>query len=38
MVTGPAPFPGYFDQDALDFSVSIVETILGPIGKIFGAV
>lgn len=38
METGPAPFPGYFDQDALDFSVSIVETILGTIVKIFGAV
>lgn len=38
METGPTPFPGYLDQDALDFSVSIVETILGTIGKIFGAV
>ncbi len=38
MPTGPAPHPGYFDQDALDFSVAIVETILGGAGQIFGAI
>lgn len=37
METGPAPFPGYFDEDALDFSVAIVDTILGGIGSIAGA-
>ena len=37
MPTGQMPFPGYFDQDALQFAVTIVETILGGIGKIFGA-
>lgn len=38
MPTGQAPHPGYFDEDALDFSVAIVETILGAAGHIFGAV
>ncbi|WCZ37051.1 hypothetical protein CHEID_07590 [Corynebacterium heidelbergense] len=37
MPTGQTPFPGYFDTDALHFAVEIVKTILGTIGKIFGA-
>lgn len=37
MPVGPTPFPGYFDQDALQFSVEIVKFILGNIGKIAGA-
>ena len=36
MPTGQMPFPGYFDQDALQFAVAIVKTILGGIGKIAG--
>lgn len=38
MEVGQAPFPGYFDQDALQFSVEIVKFILGTAGKIFGAI
>ncbi|WKD61153.1 hypothetical protein CCICO_05625 [Corynebacterium ciconiae DSM 44920] len=38
MPTGQAPHPGYFDQDALDFAVEIVEKILGGAGQIFGAI
>lgn len=36
MEVGPAPFPGYFDQDAAQFAVAIVKTILGTIGKAYG--
>lgn len=38
METGPAPFPGYFDSDALDFSVAIVQTILGSVGAVGGLI
>lgn len=36
MPTGPAPFPGYFDTDALKLGVEIVKFILGTTGKIYG--
>ncbi|AZA10209.1 hypothetical protein CPPEL_10560 [Corynebacterium pseudopelargi] len=36
MEVGPAPFPGYFDQDAAQFAVAIVKVILGSIGQIHG--
>lgn len=38
MPTGPAPFPGYFDSDALDFGVAIVQTILGSAGAVGGLI
>ncbi|AHI04342.1 hypothetical protein CFAL_08345 [Corynebacterium falsenii DSM 44353] len=37
MPEGQAPFPGYFDHDALDFAVDIVKKVLGGVGEIAGS-
>lgn len=38
METGDVPHPGYFDTDALNFAVEIVNKILGFATEIFSVI
>lgn len=38
METGETPHPGYFDTDALNFAVEIVNKIVGFAGEILGSI
>lgn len=38
MPEGQMPFPGYFDQDALQFVVALVKRILGGISWLWGRI